>query len=421
MSAIAVLGCMWGDEAKAKIVDYLGDTADYVVRFQGGSNAGHTIVLDGKKFVFHTVPSGILYPKTRCLIGAGVVIDPLSLVKEIQDLEACGLSFARRLIIDEKAGIVLSLHQELDSSNEQRLKEAKIGTTGRGIGPAYADMTARSGIRLGDLAHPAYLKQRLKELYRYHGHAADTKSINEVTTQLSQAWKVLKKYTGSVEQILHEARISGASIMFEGAQGTLLDRIWGSYPYVTSSNTIVDAVGIGTGYSARLIDEVLGIFKAYATRVGEGPFPTELDGPLADQIRRQGNEFGATTGRPRRIGYFDAVLAAYTARLNTLDGIALTLLDVLSGIEDLRICVGYKYKNKVLTTPPAHPVELSKVKPLYLSLKGWEEDISAVRSLDALPQNARIYLEAIEDLLEIPVKIVSVGKERKQTFKTTSG
>jgi adenylosuccinate synthase len=421
MSAIAVLGCMWGDEAKAKIVDYLGDTADYVVRFQGGSNAGHTIVLDGKKFVFHTVPSGILYPKTRCLIGAGVVIDPLSLVKEIQDLEACGLSFARRLIIDEKAGIVLSLHQELDSSNEQRLKEAKIGTTGRGIGPAYADMTARSGIRLGDLAHPAYLKQRLKELYRYHGHAADTKSINEVTTQLSQAWKVLKKYTGSVEQILHEARISGASIMFEGAQGTLLDRIWGSYPYVTSSNTILDAVGIGTGYSARLIDEVLGIFKAYATRVGEGPFPTELDGPLADQIRRQGNEFGATTGRPRRIGYFDAVLAAYTARLNTLDGIALTLLDVLSGIEDLRICVGYKYKNKVLTTPPAHPVELSKVKPLYLSLKGWEEDISAVRSLDALPQNARIYLEAIEDLLEIPVKIVSVGKERKQTFKTTSG
>jgi adenylosuccinate synthase len=421
MSAIAVLGCMWGDEAKAKIVDYLGDTADYVVRFQGGSNAGHTIVLDGKKFVFHTVPSGILYPKTRCLIGAGVVIDPLSLVKEIQDLEACGLSFARRLIIDEKAGIVLSLHQELDSSNEQRLKEAKIGTTGRGIGPAYADMTARSGIRLGDLAHPAYLKQRLIELYRYHGHAADTKSINEVTTQLSQAWKVLKKYTGSVEQILHEARISGASIMFEGAQGTLLDRIWGSYPYVTSSNTILDAVGIGTGYSARLIDEVLGIFKAYATRVGEGPFPTELDGPLADQIRRQGNEFGATTGRPRRIGYFDAVLAAYTARLNTLDGIALTLLDVLSGIEDLRICVGYKYKNKVLTTPPAHPVELSKVKPLYLSLKGWEEDISAVRSLDALPQNARIYLEAIEDLLEIPVKIVSVGKERKQTFKTTSG
>ncbi|MDI3503937.1 MAG: adenylosuccinate synthase [Candidatus Cloacimonadota bacterium] len=419
MSAIAILGCMWGDEAKAKIVDYLGDRADYVVRFQGGSNAGHTIVLEGQKYVFHSVPSGILYPKTKCLIGPGVVIDPLDLVQEIQDLEACGLNFAKRLIIDEKVGIVLPLHQTLDDNNEAQLKAAKIGTTRRGIGPAYADMTARSGIRLGDLAHPAYLKQRLRELYLYHGLSSHKDAIQHDYAQLREAWKSLQQYTASVENILHEARISGANILFEGAQGSLLDRIWGSYPYVTSSNTIVDAIGIGSGFSARLLDEVLGVFKAYATRVGEGPFPTQIEGPLADKIRQQGHEFGATTGRPRRIGHFDAVMAAYTARLNTLDGIALTLLDVLSGIEELKVCVGYKYKSRVLTTPLAHPLELSKVEPLYLDLQGWDADLSKVRSLDTLPHNARIYLEAIEDLLKLPIKIVSVGRERNQTFKTS--
>lgn len=417
MSAIAILGCMWGDEAKAKIVDYLGDTADYVVRFQGGSNAGHTIVVDGQKFVFHSVPSGIMYPGTKCLIGCGVAIDPLGLVKEIRNLEASGLTFTKRLCIDEKVGLVLPLHQELDAVNEVRLASSKIGTTGRGIGPAYADMTARTGIRLGDLGHPAYLKQRLKELYAYHGQSLDAAALREVMAQMQEAWKVLKKYCMSVENVLSEAYISGARIIFEGAQGTLLDRTWGSYPYVTSSNTIVDAVGIGSGFSARLLDEVLGVFKAYVTRVGEGPFPTEIHGPLAEQIRKQGNEFGSTTGRPRRIGHFDAVLGAYSARLNTLDGIALTLLDVLSGIEDLKICVGYKLGGKVLTTPPAHPLDFNKIEPMYLSLKGWEEDITGVRSKEDLPANAQIYLEAIEDLLEVPVKVVSVGKERDQTFK----
>lgn len=417
MSAIAILGCMWGDEAKAKIVDYLGDTADYVVRFQGGSNAGHTIVVEGKKFVFHSVPSGIMYPGTKCLIGCGMIIDPLGLVKEIRELEACGLEFHKRLIIDEKVGLVLPLHQELDKSNEERLATSKIGTTGRGIGPAYADMTARTGIRLGDLRHPAYLKQRIRELYDYHGQSLDAEGLREVMTQLKEAWTVLKKYCMSIETILSDAYLSGARIIFEGAQGSLLDRSWGSYPYVTSSNTIVDAVGIGSGFPSRLLDEVLGVFKSYVTRVGEGPFPTEIHGPLADQIRKQGNEFGSTTGRPRRIGHFDAVLGAYSARLNTLDGIALTLLDVLSGIEELKICVGYKLRNKVLITPPAHPLELSKVEPQYITLKGWEEDITGVRSKEALPANAQIYLEAIEDLLEVPVKVVSVGKQRNETFK----
>jgi len=418
MSAIAILGCMWGDEAKAKIVDYLGDSADYVVRFQGGSNAGHTIVVDGKKYVFHTVPSGILYPKTKCLIGSGVVIDPQNLVGEIRGLEDSGLDFAKRLIIDEKAGVVLPLHQELDRRNEERLKGAKIGTTGRGIGPAYADLTSRTGIRLGDLAHPAYLKQRIKELYSFHGIALEASALKELLDALKESWKILKKYTMSVESVLQEARLTGARILFEGAQGSLLDRTWGSYPYVTSSHTIVDAIGIGSGFSSRHLDEVLGVFKSYCTRVGEGPFPTEIEGDLADKIRKQGNEFGATTGRPRRIGHFDAVLAAYTARLNTLDGIALTLLDVLSGIEDLKICVGYENGAKVLSSPPAHPLDFARIQPMYISLKGWEEDITGVRSLAALPQNARIYLEAIQDLIEVPVKVVSVGKDRSQTFKT---
>nr|MDK2851288.1 adenylosuccinate synthase [Candidatus Cloacimonadota bacterium] len=417
MSTIAILGCMWGDEAKAKIIDYLGDSADYVVRFQGGSNAGHTIVVDGRKYVFHTVPSGILYPKTKCLIGAGVVIDPKSLVEEIKELEDSGLDFAKRLVIDDRAGLVLPLHQELDRNNEELLASAKIGTTGRGIGPAYADLTSRVGIRLGDLAHPAYLRQRIKELYRFHGLHLASNELKEILDSLKASWQVLKKYCMPIEHILHEARLSGANILFEGAQGTLLDRIWGSYPYVTSSCTIADAIGIGSGFSARYLDEVLGIFKSYATRVGEGPFPTEIHGDLAEQIRQQGNEFGSTTGRPRRIGYFDAVLAAYSSRINALDGIAVTLLDVLSGIEELKICVGYEYKGKTLISPPSHPLELNKVTPQYISLPGWEDDISAIRSFAALPPTAKKYIDAIQDLLEVPVKVISVGKDRSQTFK----
>jgi adenylosuccinate synthase len=409
---------MWGDEAKAKIVDYLGGDADFVVRFQGGSNAGHTIVVDGKKYVFHTVPSGILYPGTKCIIGPGVVVDPFALMDEIRSLEAVGIDFNQRLFIDERTGLVLPLHMELDRRGESLLKDAKIGTTGRGIGPAYADLTARTGIRLIDLAHPAYLKRRITDLYEYHGLKADPTLLKELLGRLSDCWKLIEKNVVQSYELLHEARLQDAKILFEGAQGTLLDRSWGTYPYVTSSNTIVDAIGVGAGYSSRLLDEVLGVFKAYGTRVGEGPFPTEMFGDLADKIRMQGNEFGATTGRPRRIGHFDAVMAAFTSKLNTLDGIALTLLDVLSGIEELKICIGYKLGKKVLTSPPSHPLDLQKVEPIYTLLKGWDEDLAKVRSFSALPQNAKIYLEAIEDLLETPIKIVSVGKERSQTFHT---
>ncbi len=416
MPAIAVLGCMWGDEAKAKIVDYLGTDTEFVVRFQGGSNAGHTIVVEGKKYVFHAVPSGILYPGTKCVIGAGVVIDPISLVSEIQELENSGIDFNQRLFIDERAGVVLPLHRELDTISEGMLKSGKIGTTGRGIGPAYADMTARAGIRIIDLAHPSYLKRRLRELYQYHGRSLDNAGMKEVSQTLAMCWERLKGYVAPTFGMLQEAHKRDAGILFEGAQGTMLDRSWGTYPYVTSSNTLVDAIGTGAGFSARKLDEVLGVYKAYCTRVGEGPFPTEIHDELAQKIRIQGNEFGATTGRPRRIGHFDAVLASYTATLNCLDGIAVTLLDVLSGIEELKICVGYKLGKRVLSEPPAHPLDLQKVQPVYTVLSGWEEDITQARSMAALPANARIYLEAIQDLLELPVKIVSVGKQRHQTF-----
>ncbi|MDD3523445.1 MAG: adenylosuccinate synthase [Candidatus Cloacimonetes bacterium] len=416
MPAIAVLGCMWGDEAKAKIVDYLGTDTEFVVRFQGGSNAGHTIVVEGKKYVFHAVPSGILYPGTKCVIGAGVVIDPISLVSEIQELENSGIDFNQRLFIDERAGVVLPLHRELDTISEGMLKSGKIGTTGRGIGPAYADMTARAGIRIIDLAHPSYLKRRLRELYQYHGRSLDNAGLKDVSQTLAMCWERLRGYVAPTFGMLQEAHKRDAGILFEGAQGTMLDRSWGTYPYVTSSNTLVDAIGTGAGFSARKLDEVLGVYKAYCTRVGEGPFPTEIHDELAQKIRIQGNEFGATTGRPRRIGHFDAVLASYTATLNCLDGIAVTLLDVLSGIEELKICVGYKLGKRVLSEPPAHPLDLQKVQPVYTVLSGWEEDITQARSMAALPVNARIYLEAIQDLLELPVKIVSVGKQRHQTF-----
>jgi len=407
---------MWGDEAKAKIVDYLGTDTEFVVRFQGGSNAGHTIVVEGKKYVFHAVPSGILYPGTKCVIGAGVVIDPISLVSEIQELENSGIDFNQRLFIDERAGVVLPLHRELDTISEGMLKSGKIGTTGRGIGPAYADMTARAGIRIIDLAHPSYLKRRLRELYQYHGRSLDNAGMKEVSQTLAMCWERLRGYVTPTFGMLQEAHKRDAGILFEGAQGTMLDRSWGTYPYVTSSNTLVDAIGTGAGFSARKLDEVLGVYKAYCTRVGEGPFPTEIHDELAQKIRIQGNEFGATTGRPRRIGHFDAVLASYTATLNCLDGIAVTLLDVLSGIEELKICVGYKLGKRVLSEPPAHPLDLQKVQPVYTVLSGWEEDITQARSMAALPANARIYLEAIQDLLELPVKIVSVGKQRHQTF-----
>ncbi len=419
MSSIAVLGCMWGDEAKAKIVDVLGECADVVVRFQGGSNAGHTIHLNENKYVFHSIPSGILYPETVCVIASGVVIDVFSLLAEIGELEDKGISFKDRLLIDPRATLVLPLHQELDASNEDKSGKNKIGTTRRGIGPAYSDDRARAGIRLNDLYHSAYLKNRVENLYKYHDIKITAKDLKELLAKLESAGKKLSGYVRQTDTYIRNRYADGDQILFEGAQGTLLDITYGTYPYVTSSNTIAGGITTGAGIPLKMVDKVIGVYKAYCTRVGDGPFPTELKDKTGDKIRIKGNEFGSTTGRPRRCGWFDAVAAKYSADINGLDGLAVTLLDVLSGFEEVKICTAYWIDGKRLEDYPFDPFRLEKATPEYLSMKGWAKDITGCKTLKSLPKNAREYLEAIEDLLAVPIEIVSVGKDRSQTIIIT--
>ncbi len=414
MSSLTVLGCMWGDEGKAKIVDFLGVDADVVARFQGGANAGHTIVLDGAKYVFHTVPSGILYPRTKCVIGTGTVIDPFGLRDEMKSLIDQGIDFSARLFIDVRAGLVLPLHKELDGSTEEELGASKIGTTGKGIGPAYSDQAARSGLRFGDLTHPDWLKTRLQSIYAYHDR--EPRNLQAELAELAGVWEFLKPFAAQTDVLVREWYLAGEAILFEGAQGTLLDLNYGTYPYVTSSHTTSGGASTGIGFPPRWLDKILGIYKAYATRVGEGPMPTELFDASSERIRTAGNEFGATTGRPRRIGWFDAVAARYTASLNGLNAIAVTLLDVLSGLPELKICTGYWLSGERLPGYAPHPLDLAKVEPEYLTLPGWDADLGQVRSLARLPKAAKEYLEAIQDLVEVPIELVSVGKDRSQTI-----
>lgn len=416
MSSIAVLGCMWGDEAKAKIVDVLGEGADVVVRFQGGSNAGHTIHLNENKYVFHIIPSGILYPDTVCVIASGVVIDVFDLLAEIDDLTGKGVSFENRLLIDPRAGVVLPLHKELDAANEDKSGKNKIGTTRRGIGPAYSDDRARTGIRLNDLYHAEYLRSRISNLYKYHNLKLTDKELSALLKKLQAAGNKLAGYVRQTDSYIRARYLQGDRLLFEGAQGTLLDITFGTYPYVTSSNTIAGGISTGAGIPLRMVDKVVGVYKSYCTRVGEGPFPTELKDKTGDRIRKQGNEFGATTGRPRRCGWFDAVAARYSAEINGVDRLAVTLLDVLSGFEELKICTAYWIDGKRTEDFPADPFLLEKGEPEYLSLKGWSKDITSCRKISSLPKAAKDYLEAIQDLLTVPIELVSVGKERSQTI-----
>jgi adenylosuccinate synthase len=406
-----VLGCAWGDEAKAKIVDVLARDADIIVRFQGGNNAGHTIKLDDQKYVFHLVPAGILYPGKICVLGSGVVIDPFALINEIESLKNNGIDFEDRFFIDTRAHIVLPLHKELDGNIETDNNQTKIGTTRRGIGPTYADAVARTGIRFGDLFDASYLQQRLANNYHYHDY--NENGVEGMTENLLEAGKILKPYLKQIPYLWKEHENS--NILFEGAQGTLLDVNFGTYPFVTSSHTIAGGIPIGSGFTNK-VDRTLGVYKSYYTRVGEGPFPTELHDETGEQIRNQGNEYGSTTGRPRRCGWFDAVAAQYTAMINGVDEIALTLLDVLSNIETLNICVAYRYNGEKLDEFPYNANVLSEVKPEYIQLPGWKEDISGITDFVALPENAKSYVSTIEDLLGLEVKIISVGAERNQTI-----
>ena len=411
MGSTAVLGCAWGDEAKAKIVDVLAKDADFIIRFQGGNNAGHTIKINDKKYVFHLVPSGILYPKKICIIGSGVVIDPFQLIEEINALESEGISFENRLYIDPRTQIVLPLHIELDGKQENDSEQVKIGTTKKGIGPCYSDAVSRIGIRFGDLFEKEYLIQKINNLLSFHGRSSHNSEA--LAVKLMEAGKKLHRYIKQVPYLLN--KLSDKKLLFEGAQGSLLDLYFGTYPFVTSSHTIAGGIPVGSGYSKK-IDRIVGVYKSYYTRVGEGPFPTELLDEIGERIRVQGNEYGSTTGRPRRCGWFDAVAAKFTAMINNIDEIALTLLDVLSGIDKLKICTGYRIDDLLTDEFPYSANTLYKAKPEYIELDGWKEDISDIRDYNKLPENARRYVTTIEEILEQKINIVSVGPNRSQTI-----
>lgn len=424
MPALVVVGAQWGDEGKGKLVDYLTSRAEYVVRFQGGNNAGHTLVVDGKKTKLSVTPSGILRPECVCLIGSGVVVNPEVLLTEIADLRAAGVKVSpERLIIDRDAHLILECHGQVDRAREAKKGENRIGTTGRGIGPAYEDRASRVGIRVGELLYPealvAHLKEVCEEKNRYLEFVLESDQRVDFElerSRLERAARELSDYIGNVSLILDRAVKQNARIVFEGAQGTLLDQAHGTVPFVTSSHTIAGGVTTGCGVGPKVIDYVLGVAKAYTTRVGSGPFPTEESGPTGDLIRERGAEFGTVTGRPRRCGWFDAFALKRAVRLNGLDGVAVTKLDVLSGIDELKICVGYSLDGRKLEDVPSLASELSRIEPQYITLKGWSGDLSTVSKWHDLPAEAKLYLTAITEIIGCPAVIASVGAERNSTL-----
>lgn len=418
MSSVVLIGTQWGDEGKGKIVDVLTSNADYVVRFQGGNNAGHTLVINQKKYIFHLIPSGILHPHTTCVIGNGVVVDPEVLINEIEKLKKEGINIGPgKLLISEKAHVIMPYHKALDHAREGKAKN-RIGTTGRGIGPCYEDKVGRRGFRLIDLTYPEYFKDKLKTvleeknvLLNYLGFKSF--SFEEIYEKYVKFGEYLKPYLTNVSTVLWEARKKGKKILFEGAQGTFLDIDHGTYPYVTSSNTVAGNVCCGTGLGPVVIDLVLGVVKAYTTRVGGGPFPTELKDSLGDYLREKGEEYGATTGRPRRCGWLDLVIVKTAIRLNGIKGIAITKLDVLSGLEKIKICIGYEYNGKFIKDFPPTLLELEKIKPVYKELLGWKENIRDIKKFEDFPEPVKIYLKTIEEYLETPIYIISLGPERE--------
>jgi adenylosuccinate synthase len=419
---IVIVGTQWGDEGKGKIVDLLAEYADIVVRFQGGNNAGHTMVVNGEKFISHLVPSGILQKKL-CVIGNGVVVDPQVLIEEIDYLESKGISVGpENLAVCEKAHVIMPYHKKIDVSMENRKGDCRIGTTGRGIGPCYDDKVSRRGIRFTELIDPDILKEKLSALLEEKNFilekylSCDSMNSDEILNEFNAYAKRLTPFIKNVSVLINEAIKCGKQVLFEGAQGTHLDVDHGTYPYVTSSNTVSGNACCGSGVGPKAITGIIGIVKAYTTRVGEGPFPTELFDETGDYIQKKGAEFGATTGRKRRCGWLDTVLLRNAARLNSLTGLAITKLDVLGGIETLKICTGYEYGGKILKEVPAGIKVLSACRPVYEEMPGWKEDISGIRDFRDLPNTTRKYLDNIEKLTEIPIDIVSVGPGRNETI-----
>ncbi|WP_110600644.1 adenylosuccinate synthase [Salinicola lusitanus] len=419
---VVVLGTQWGDEGKGKVVDLLTESASAVVRFQGGHNAGHTLVIDGQKTVLHLIPSGVLRDDKICVIGNGVVLSPEALIEEIKELEAKGVPVRKRLRLSPACPLILPYHVRLDQAREKARGIAKIGTTGRGIGPAYEDKVARRGLRLGDMLHRERFASKLGEVLDYHNfvltryHGEPAVDFQEVLDQAMAFAEELRPMVCDTVSLVHDIRKSGENILFEGAQGSLLDIDHGTYPYVTSSNTTAGGTATGSGVGPLYLDYVLGITKAYTTRVGSGPFPTELFDEFGRHLAEKGHEFGATTGRARRCGWFDAVALRHAVQINSVSGICLTKLDVLDGLENIRVCVGYRSKDGETIDNPVDSEGYEVIEPLYHDLPGWNESTIGARSIDDLPANARAYIAFLEKEVGTPIDIISTGPDRNETI-----
>jgi adenylosuccinate synthase len=416
-----LVGAQWGDEGKGKIIDFLTEEADIIVRSQGGNNAGHTVVVDQQKYVLHLIPSGILRPNKKCVIGNGVVIDPVAVAAEIEGLRAKKIAVRKEnLLISDCAHLVLPYHRLLDEYREQKKGKQKIGTTKRGIGPAYGDKAARVGLRVGDLLEPARFADKLRDRIKENNavlRALGGKPLSfaKVHDDIRAASEKLLPFVGNTVVFLHQALVAGKAILFEGAQGTFLDLDHGTYPYVTSSNTTAGGACTGSGVPPHRMDRVMGVMKAYTTRVGEGPFPTE-NGAVSEMLHAMGREFGATTGRARRCGWFDAVATRYASMINGIDELAVTNLDGLDTLESIKVCTHYKLGRKLLEVPPSDARQLADCRPVYTELPGWRTSTSDARSFRALPANARAYAQKIAELTGSRLSIVSVGPSRAQTI-----
>ncbi|MDX9732217.1 MAG: adenylosuccinate synthase [Bdellovibrionales bacterium] len=424
MAGIIVVGAQWGDEGKGKVVDVFSSHADLVVRYQGGANAGHTLVVNGVKTVLHLIPSGVLHQKCSCMIAPGVVLDVEEVIKEIRDLKEAGvLTTPEQLRISDQCTILLSYHRKLDAAREVKAGNEKIGTTGKGIGPAYEDRASRKAVLFGDLFDRERLKQKLeasleeKNFMLKHYFQQDIVEIEPLYERLLELAKELEPYRSKdTSLVIHKALKAGKKVLFEGAQGTMLDLLHGTYPFVTSSSTISGSACIGTGIGPGVMQKIVGITKAYTTRVGSGPFPTEADEDLSERLRREGGEFGATTGRPRRCGWLDLVALKYAIRVNGLTSLALMKLDVLSGHDKIEVCTAYRLDGQEIKDLPVNSSDLARVEPIYRTLPGWNEDLRNVRSIQDLPQAARDFIQFVATEVATPIDVVSVGPGREQTL-----
>jgi adenylosuccinate synthase len=423
MSSVIVVGSQWGDEGKGKIVDFLSEKADVVARYQGGHNAGHTVVINKEKFILHLIPSGILYKNKMCLIGNGVVVDPAALIEEINGLKERGVEIGKNLFLSKNAHLIMPYHLALDKESERCKGTKSLGTTGRGIGPAYVDKMARVGIRVADMLHPAVFKDKLQSNLHYINFLLENLykippfDLDAIYNEYMGYAQRLSEYVADTDIIINKMISEDKNVLFEGAQGTLLDIDHGTYPYVTSSNSIAGGACTGLGVGPTKISKVLGVVKAYTTRVGSGPFPTEIKDALGDKLRQRGGEYGATTGRPRRCGWLDMVILRHSAQINGLTGVAVTKLDILDDIEMIKICTSYKYRGKIYHEFPKEISIFEECEPVYEEVRGWSKSTVGIRDFSRLPREAKAYIKRIEKMLGVEVHLISTGQRRDELIK----